>query len=289
MSSRKALGRGLGALLPTEDEKSENAGILMAPVDKISPNPLQPRSKFNPEKLQELADSIAEHGLIQPLVVTADDKDGYILIAGERRLRASQLAGLRTIPVVVKEASPQDRLEWALIENIQRDDLNPIEEGTAYQQLANDFGMTQAEVAGRVGKSRSEVANTMRLLKLPADLQAAVIEEELSYGHARVLAGLPTPEAQRSVGNAIIERGLSVRQAEEIARKLKISEAPSPKLRRTLPPEIAALENRLRERFGARVTVHRNKKGAGKIVIHFHNDEDLQSIYDTVIDDLPKT
>jgi ParB family chromosome partitioning protein len=287
MAKRKALGRGLGALLPPQEaaEAESGSGIQTVSVDAIRPNPSQPRSRFDQAKLQELADSIISHGLLQPLVVSDNGDGTYTLIAGERRWRACQMAGIEQLPVIIKDVSPQDRLELALIENIQRADLNPIEEAMAYHQLVEEFGLTQAKMAERVGKSRSEVANRLRLLELPPDVQQAVTDEKLSYGHARVLAGLPTPEAQRSLMGTILKQALSVRQAEAIAQKLKEGDPPLRRERPRLSPELEHLESRLRERLGTRVTLQRSRQGTGKVIIHFYNDEDLQSIYEAIVDE----
>lgn len=217
MTKRRGLGRGLGSLIPPSDQYEETGGgLLNVPVDSISPNPQQPRSALDPVKLAELAESIREHGMIQPLIVhqTADGK--YTLIAGERRWRAAEMAGFDEVPVVVKEASPQAMLELALIENLQRDDLNALEEAHAYQQLISEFGLTQEEVSKRVGKSRPTVANMVRLLNLPEDVQAAIVEGKISGAHARALLPLPTNQARTTLMENIIENGLSVRQVEAI-------------------------------------------------------------------------
>lgn len=223
MSKRRGLGRGLGALIPhgDEDDRQEFAsGLRAVAVEAIRPNPHQPRSVLEDDALDELAASIEEHGLIQPLIVNDEGDDTYTLIAGERRWRAAQRAGLSQVPVVVKEASPQAMLEMALIENIQRADLNPLEEAAAYRQLIDDFGLTQAQVAQRVGKSRPAVANFVRLLDLPEDVQAAVVAGEVSGGHARALLGASTSEQQVALMRTITDKDLSVRQTEAIVRIL---------------------------------------------------------------------
>ena len=286
MTKRKALGRGLEALIPTYDGDLErNSGILQVSLDAIRPNPHQPRMEFDAEALQELADSIQEHGLIQPLIVTEDAPNQYTLIAGERRWRACRLAAVNPVPVVVKDVSPQARLELALVENIQRADLNPIEEAMAYSQLLEAFALTQAEAARRVGKSRAEVANKVGLLKLPEEVQAAVSSGRISYGHARALITLPTSAAQLSLMRLIIKHDYSVRQAETIARKIKSGEKPPPKAPPALPPELSALEAAFRDSLGTRVSVQKNRKGAGKVVIHFYSDEELQTIYEAIVKD----
>jgi ParB family chromosome partitioning protein len=236
------------------------------------------------EKLAELADSIQEHGLIQPLIVRQEGDNQYILIAGERRWRASQIAGLPTVPVVVKEASPQAMLELALIENIQRADLNPIEEAMAYQQLIDEFGLTQEAVARRVGKSRPTVANIVRLLNLPEHVQEAVNNELISDAHARALLPLPTPESQTAVMNSIIRQGLSVRQVEAIVAKIKAEEKPRSRQTPRLTAEMAALESEFRQRLGTQVKIQPGENG-GKVVINYYSDEELQAIFEAIVGD----
>lgn len=283
MSKKRGLGRGLGSLIPGSDETetAEQSGLRTVPVQAIVPNPRQPRTHMDEEKLAELADSIREHGLIQPLIVRQEGR-GYTLIAGERRWRASQLAGLTEVPVVVKEASPQAMLELALIENIQRADLNPIEEALAYQQLIDDFGLTQEAVAARVGKSRPTVANVVRLLNLPDKIQEAVNNEQISGAHARALLPLPSPESQMAVMNSIISQGLSVRQVEAIVAKIKMAEKPKPRPATRLSAEMAALESEFRHRLGTQVKIQPGENG-GRVVISYYSDEELQAIYEAIV------
>lgn len=282
MSKKRGLGRGLGALIPDKGKAENKDGLKVVPIAQIKPNPHQPRtSEFDPEKLQELAASIMEHGLIQPLIVTQDG-DNYTLIAGERRWRASQIAGLKEAIVVVKEATPQEMLELALIENIQRDDLNPLEEGEAYRQLIEEFGLTQTQVAKRVGKGRPTIANLVRLLELPDQIKQAVIDGKISGSHARCLLPLPTPEAQANAMSQIMKLNLSVRQTETLVRNLLADKKPTPKPKPTLPPEINALATQFEEQLGTKVDIQKGKKG-GKVVIHFYSDEDLNSIYDYIM------
>lgn len=280
MTKRRALGRGLGSLIPDSDRSED--GLLQVPLESIRPNPHQPRSKVDQEKLVELAASIREHGLIQPLIVTESSPGNYSLIAGERRWRAASLAGLSQIPVVIKEASPQDMLELALIENVQRDDLNAIEEANAYQQLIEEFGMTQEEVAKSVGKSRPTVANMVRLLKLGADIQAAVVDGNISGAHARALLPLPTPEAQTAVMQTIIKNELSVRQVEALVKKILTGTKPKPKKTVAVAPEMVALADEISQSLGTKVDIQRGAKG-GKVVIHFYSDEELQAIYESIV------
>ncbi len=229
MAKKRGLGRGLGALIPPASPKPVSpklkAGAVEVPINHITPNPHQPRQTMNPEQLQELANSITEHGLIQPLLVTQVDGD-YQLIAGERRWRASKLAGLTQVPVIVKESSPQQMLELAIVENIQRADLNALEEAHAYAQLIEEFGLTQQTVAERVGKSRATITNTVRLLKLPAELKAGLAAGKISEGHARALLGLKKKSDQLKLMNSIIQTGLNVRQTEALVRKLLTNDAP---------------------------------------------------------------
>lgn len=282
-AKKRGLGRGLGALIPGESETTQpETGILTVEVTSIQPNPHQPRSVMDEEKLDELAASIREHGLIQPLIVTKRP-GGYILIAGERRWRASQLAGLTEVPVVVKETTPQEMLELAIIENIQRADLNALEEAYAYRQLMDEFGLTQEEVAKRVGKGRSTVANLVRLIGLPEPIQEAVINGRLSGAHARALLPLPTPEAQIAAMNQVLKLNLSVRQTETLVKNLLQEEKPKPKPKKTLPPELLHVQSQFQDSLGTRVNIETSGKKGGRVVIHYYSDEELQAIYDAIV------
>lgn len=284
MTKKRGLGRGLGALIPGDDSSSDTPqGVRVVPIDAIQPNPHQPRSVMDETKLAELAASIREHGLIQPLIVT-EEKGQYTLIAGERRWRASRLAGLREVPVVVKEATPQAMLELAIIENVQRADLNALEEALAYRQLMDEFGLTQEEVAERVGKGRSTIANIVRLLELPEAIQQAVLDDVISGRHGRELLRLPTPESQKAALNQVKKLGLSVRQTERLVDSLLAESKPKPKPKRKLPAELVALQTDFERRLGARVAIDKGKKG-GKVVIYYYSDEELQAIYDTIVGD----
>jgi ParB family transcriptional regulator, chromosome partitioning protein len=282
MSKKQALGRGYGSLIPTgETPVDEKTGLQMIPLAQIVPNPHQPRTVMDEQKLAELAASIKEHGLIQPLIVTQAES-GYTLIAGERRWRASQLAGLKEVPVVVKEATPQAMLELAIIENIQRADLNPLEEAYAYQQLTDEFGLTHELVAQRVGKGRSTITNLIRLLELPENIQQAVSDGRISGAHGRALLPLPSPEAQTSAMTQIISLSLSVRQTESLVKKLLAAEKPKPKTKKAVPAELAALQTEFEQSLGTHVNIQKGPKG-GKVVIHFYSDEELQAIYDAIV------
>jgi ParB family chromosome partitioning protein len=274
------LGKGLEAIIPAAE--GPPGGLTQVPVSAIRANPMQPRTTLDPEALAELAASIREHGLIQPLVVTQQGPEQYQLIAGERRWQAAHLAGLATVPVIVKEATPQQALELALVENIQRADLNPLEEAAAFHQLVEDFGLTQDQVAERVGKSRVAVTNTLRLLRLPSEVKQALADGIISEGHARAVLALATPEAQVAALKVVVGKALSVRQTEELVRRLSAEPQPA-KPKAPILPETQSLEQEFREMLGTRVTLHRNRKGQGRLVIHFYSEEELQAIHDVIV------
>ncbi len=284
-SRRRGLGKGLGALIPGAVTPS---GLISVSVAEIGPNPRQPRHDVGVETLRELADSILEHGLLQPLIVTerspAEAAGGprYELIAGERRWRAAMLAGLDVVPVLVKEATPQETLELALVENIQRADLNALEEASAYRQLVDEFGLTQEQVAERVGRSRVSVTNSLRLLRLPDKVKAALLANRISEGHARALLGLTQVDLQLRMLRAIEKRGLSVRQTEEGVRRLTTSAQAPSKALRVQTPETRALEDRFRRALTTKVNLYRSKRG-GRLVIHFFSEEELQVLYERIV------
>lgn len=280
MTKRRGLGRGLEALIPTAEESA--GGLLQVPVSAITPNPMQPRTVFDPDALSELAMSIRQHGLIQPLIVSQLGPERYQLIAGERRLQAARMAGLPTVPTMVKEVTPQNALELALVENIQRADLNPLEEAAAYRHLVEEFGLTQEQVAERVGKSRVSVTNTLRLLRLPAEVRQSLADGTIREGHARALLALPTIEAQIAALTTVAKKALSVRQTEELVRRL-MADPPGPKPERYVAPETRALEEEFRETLGTKVNLYRNRRGRGRLVIHFFSEEELQSLYDVIV------
>ena len=280
---RSALGRGLNALIPSSGEQPRGDAVRVVLIDQIMPNPRQPRTVLDRDKLAELAASIQVHGLIQPLVVT-ETVEGFVLIAGERRWRASQLAGLEQVPVIVKETTPQDMLELALIENIQRADLNALEEAHAYRDLSDEGGLTQEPAAARVRTARTTVANLLRLLNLPENIQTAVIEERMSGAHARALLPLKTPEAQTAAMNQVLKLNLSVRQTEALVASLLADRRPEPRPRKQLPPELAELQGRFERILGTRVNIEQGAKG-GRVVIHYYSDEDLNAIYTTLSGD----
>jgi ParB family chromosome partitioning protein len=277
MPQKYGLGRGLGALIPGGENALAGNGVMLVSVDLVSPNPRQPRSMMHPEELQDLTASIREHGVLQPLIVTPGDMEGrFVLIAGERRLEAARLAGLASVPVLVRQATDQQRLELAIIENVQRSDLSALEQAEAYRQLAEDFDLSHEEIAARVGKSRVAVTNTLRLFKLPDIVKNALIEGRISEGHARALLALPTSEAQTAALRTLLAQELNVRQTEELVRKLS-GEKPSRKPKPAIVPEVAELENRLRSSLGTKVTVRSGRKG-GTVTIHYYSDEELDAL-----------
>lgn len=249
--------------------------IVYAPLHKIIPNPEQPRAQFDQEKLSELAQSIREHGILQPLVVTRKG-DGYELIAGERRLQAAKLAGLVEVPVIIRSADERTKLELAIIENTQRHNLNPIEEAKAYLRLIEEYGLHQEEVAKKMGKSRSLVANTVRLLHLPVEIQRALIEEKISEGHAKALLGIENPEKQRALFEMILKSGLTVRETEIEARSVSVR--PHARSQVSISPEFSERLERLREKLGTQVKLSPTGQG-GKIVIEYYSDEELQGLF----------
>ncbi len=267
----RGLGRGLEALIPELQPAVEEVD-----VDLIAPNPQQPRTAFDSESLTELAASIREHGIIQPLIVSRPAAGGapYQLITGERRLLAARQAGLGRVPVIVKEASPQALLELALVENLQRQDLGPLEEAGAFRRLGDEFGLTQEAIAARVGRSRSAVANSLRLLSLSAEIQASLARGEISAGHARALLGIDDAEERRRAWRRIVEGRLTVRDAESLAKR---GGRRQPAARRRLPADLAAIEERLRSSLGTRVELRKGRRG-GRLVIHFFSDEELEAI-----------
>lgn len=272
MVKKTGLGRGMATLLPTSDEEGKT--YFSCPIEEIRPNRGQPRKTFSNEKLEELAASIREKGIIQPLVVRKK-ADHYELIAGERRWRAAQKAGLREVPVVIQDVSDGTALEMALIENIQREDLNAVEEAEAYQALMDNFALSQEELAGRVGKERSTVANSLRLLRLPAEIKRDIAEERLAMGHARALLALDSPEQMKQGRDEILQRGLTVRQAEGFVKKLKTNRAQ--KAARKPDPHLADVVEQLKRHFKAKVALRQAGRG-GRIEISFASMEELTRI-----------
>jgi len=281
------LGRGLASLIPSGT--AAMAAPAEIPLDRIRANPYQPRKAMDDEALQGLAASIVEHGVLQPILVS-ETLDGYELIAGERRLRAARIAGLTRIPAVVHQLAGRGQLEVALVENIQRADLNPLEEAEAYRQLTNEFGLSQDDVARRVGRARSTVANTLRLLDLAPTVQTAVRDGSISEGHARAMASVERAPEQEALLAAVVHRGLSVRQTEELARRLKQAPVqpdpaePSADHDAAAPPdpEIERIEAELRTLLGTKVSLTRSRKG-GRIVIEYYDEADLNRLYEKIL------
>lgn len=286
----KGLGRGFGALLPGEDsfsvpDASTGDVVKLVPLASVEPNPDQPRKDFDEAALQELADSIREQGVLQPLLVEAWGS-GYRIVAGERRWRASQLAGLVEVPVLIRSFTDESRMEIALIENIQRTDLTALEEARAYRNLMDAFNLTQDEVAKKVGKQRSTVANALRLLKLPEDMQQALDRGSLTPGHARAVLSVTLAEGQKALFRAILAEGLSVREAEDRAQRLNAGSPPVAKITPAVAPirrvpEIADLEQRFIERLGTKVTIKGDTK-RGKIEITYVSADDLDRLYEVL-------
>ncbi|WP_299026429.1 ParB/RepB/Spo0J family partition protein [uncultured Thermanaerothrix sp.] len=276
MTRKGGLGKGLEALIPGGSGTSPEGGITYVPIDQIVPNPLQPRATLDAEGLDELAASIREHGVLQPLLVSPEGEGRYVLIAGERRWRAARQAGLEMVPVLLRPASDVQRLALALIENLQRADLTPLEMAEAYRQLHEDFGLSHEEIARQVGKSRVAVTNTLRLLKLPPPVREALAAGKISEGHARALLGLSTAQAQVAVLEVVLRQNLSVRQTEMLVQRYQ-GQRPTSKGRSESPPETRDLEARLEERLGTRVMLRRGKRG-GSLVIRFYSDEELETL-----------
>lgn len=304
MGRRSGLGRGLGALIPTDITAEAGSALREVPVEAIEPNPHQPRAYFDEEALASLTASVAELGILQPILVRELGDDRFELIAGERRWRAAKRAGLPTIPVVVRSVDDVLSLEQALVENLHRQDLNALEEAAAYQQLMEDFNLTQEQVAQKVGKSRSAVANTLRLFQLPPSIQRLVAENQLSAGHARALLGTPDRAFQEDLARKIVDRGLSVREAEEAVRAhqeaLTAAESDGasdqvatavahPAARRLRPPGLLELEELLADHLDTRVKVSMaGTNGRGKVVVEFAGLEDLERIYRVMTEGKPR-
>ena len=283
MAQRKALGRGLSALLGTPDLETPET-LREIDIDRILPNSHQPRKNFDEDALNELADSIREHGVVQPVVVRPLDDGFFQLIAGERRWRASQRAGLYRIPAVVREAGEHAALEVALIENLQREDLNPIEEAQAYERLISDFGLTQEDVSRRVGKNRATIANMLRLLRLPPEVQQWVRENRLSTGHAKALLSLSDPNAILESARKIIQGNYSVRQAEMLVSRYTANGGvkEDPAAAETEDPNVTAAIHALEQVLGTKVTVHESG-GKGKLEIHFYSVEEMNRLYEGLV------
>ena len=280
MAKKKAelgLGRGLNALLGDPVLQDQGEGSVSLPISQVEPGLNQPRKRFDPEALAELANSIREHGIIQPLTVRRLSSGYYQIIAGERRWRAAKQAGLDEVPAVIIEADDRKVMEIGLIENLQREDLNPAEEARGYQVLMTEYGMTQEQVAQRMGKSRPAVTNALRLLNLPEDLMALVEEGKLSAGHARALLGAPTQSLQRQGAKAVLDKGLSVRQTEALVKALQKEKKPKVRSEDMLAIYLADLEKNLGSQLGRKVHIqHRGKKG--KLELEYYSEDDLETL-----------
>jgi ParB family chromosome partitioning protein len=288
MSKRGGLGRGLSALIPGAPEAGEmSTGLLEVPTGAIAPNPKQPRSRFDDEALSELAASIREVGILQPIVVRRAGQGGYEVVTGERRLRAAKLAGMATVPVVLRDSDDADLLREALIENIHREDLNPIELGEAFRQLLDELGLKQEELADRVGVSRSHIANTIRLLALPLEVQQLLTDEKLSAGHARALLALGDADAITSLSLRVAAEDLSVRETEEVVRRF-IEGPPEPAPKKAgadadaTDPNLAEVEEILSEQLATRVQIRMGRK-RGQVVIEFGSADDLERIVSEIV------
>lgn len=272
---KKGLGKGLGALISSAE--TDETGVKEIRINEIEPNRGQPRKHFNDEKLEQLAESIRQHGVVQPLIVQREGNI-YKIVAGERRWRASRLAGLHTVPVIVRDLSSKQVMEIALIENIQREDLNPIEEAEAYEKLMDEFGMTQEEISATVGKSRPAIANSLRLLYLQEKIKNRLIDGEITSGHARALLAIDNVELQVKAVEEIIKRGLSVRDTELLVKRLTTQKD---KKKKGIDVEYQAIEDRFREVFGTKVKIMNNKKN-GKILIEYYSLDELDRIISLV-------
>lgn len=274
----QGLGRGLAALIP--QRSASTSGSTEIPLARIRANPRQPRQQMDEAALATLSASIREHGVIQPILVT-ETLDGYQLVAGERRVRAARLAGLERIPAVVRQLAEVQQLELALVENLQREDLDPMEAARAYRRLIDEFSFSQEALAERVGRARSTVANTLRLLELHPDVQDALARGSITEGHARALGGLPA-DAQARVLGLVVAESLSVRQAEELVRRLREPRAPEERVARAADPDVERVEEDLRRSLGTKVRLTRTRRG-GRIVIDYYGDEELARLYQRLV------
>ena len=284
MAKKSGLGKGLDALLPAAEDQFHDNGIRQIPIGNISPNPRQPRANFNSEELDELAISIREHGVIQPLLITAGETPGsYILIAGERRLLAAKSIDMEQVPAIIRETSDQELVELALIENVQREDLGPLETAEAYRQLNEDFGLSHEEIAARVGKSRTTITNSLRLFNLADEVKQALASGKISEGHARALLSLNSEKAQAAVLDSILKQTLNVRQTEQLVRKLG-GEKPEKRAPTQPDPEVKALEEQLRQRLGTKVSLNQKSRG-GTLTIHYYSAEELDALIAIILED----
>lgn len=286
MPKHSGLGKGLDALIPGSGGETRHppsaGGVMQVPLESINRNPRQPRSQFDATELEELAASIREHGIIQPLIVAPARGGNFTLIAGERRLQAAKKAGLEKVPVILRQASDRQLLEVALIENVQRADLNALEEAEAYQHLVKDFGLSQEQVADRVGKSRVAVTNTLRLLGLSPKVKQALVNNAISEGHARALLGLSSAKAQEAALQTVLKLGMSVRQTEGLVRKFGGEKQQTKTKAKRASSDVVDLERRLRASLGTKVALKHGKKG-GAVTIYYYSDEELDTILERLL------
>jgi ParB family chromosome partitioning protein len=290
---RKALGRGLSALFPEKPVPNEathhrpQEAVAELPIEAIDPNPLQPRMVFEPERLAELAQSIRSNGIIQPLIVRRRG-DRFELVAGERRLRAARLAGLKAVPALIQELADERLLEMTLVENIQREDLNPIELAQAFDRMARELKLSHEQIGERTGKDRSTITNLLRLLKLPSEVQVMVAERRLSMGHARAILGLPSPDLQLQLADKAVAEGLSVRQTERLVQRMTEPREPKPVQHIEQDPNVKAAVSELEKVLGTRVRIVPKSDTRGKIEIEYYSMEDLDRIYELILRAAPE-
>lgn len=279
MSEQARLGKGLAALISTNEIENTNSSYIEKfDINRIEANPYQPRMHINPEELIEIADSVREHGVIQPLIITKKkDSNSYYLIAGERRLRAAQLAGFKSVPVVIKESSPQEMLEIAIVENIQRKDLNPLEEAYAFKQMQNEFGLSHSEIAKRVGLNRVTITNKLRLLNLPDSAKEDVLNGKISEGHARALMGIKDNTSLIAAADIVVKRGLSVREAEALVRKITYGKGSTTRIWKTTDAQTKKYADQLSKRLGYTAHIQKMTKG-GKLVIRYNTVDELEDL-----------
>lgn len=273
--SKKGLGKGLGALISSANDENELSGVKELKINEIEPNVYQPRKKFDDQKLIQLSDSIKEHGIVQPIIVRKEENI-YKIVAGERRWRAARLAGLNSVPVIIKDVSNKQVMEMALIENIQREDLNPIEEAEAYERLLNEYNMTQEELSKSIGKNRSTIANIIRLLALSKKVKESLIDGEITNGHARALLSIEDEQIQEKICKEIIKKSLNVRETENLVKRIQISNDDNKKVK-SVDENIIKIEDDLKKIFGTKVKLF-NKNKKGKIMIEYYSNEELDRL-----------
>ncbi|SHM18204.1 chromosome partitioning protein, ParB family [Caldanaerovirga acetigignens] len=280
--SKKGLGKGLGALIPMIDEKDEGS-IQEVDIEEIKPNKMQPRKDFDEEKIRELASSIKEHGVLQP-VILRKAKEGYELVAGERRWRAAKLAGIKKIPAVVKNLTDAEVMQIALIENLQREDLTPMEEAMAYKRLMEEYGMTQEELASKIGKSRSQIANTVRLLNLESEIQEMINQKKITAGHARAILAIEDPKERIKIAKKIIEENMSVRETEEVIKRISIKSGKTMRKnnKNEINPALIHVAEQLQRALGTKVRIKGSER-RGRIEIEYYSEDELERILEVIV------